>query len=403
MVGRALVLRTTFVAGIGAVLAKVLISCVDLESLGNGPPDGAAPPAEASVPDVVDPCTHDQPAATSSLNDGDGELPTFVLALNTITFDPKKVVPLDLDGVCTCDPRPGTAREGGPACASPEPNCDADGGGDNSLGLVANESAPIVGVETVVNRVIAAGHRTLLLQIEKYNGLANDKEVVVGTLLAEGIRSQGCPSSVLEAAKPLWSTGGCGNDPWTVSPASVLFVTGSGLLPLARGIGYVRDFQLIVRIKDTALFPFNDESTFRVAMPIVQARLVPLDENLAPRDPARPPATEREKRLFRIDEGVIAGRVLTTDVLGILGAYQPSTGPRLCAQDAKFGLVRERICRGADIPAQGTAPFDPSKACDALSGALGFAAIPAVTAPVADAAVPNTGCESVDAAAFRCP
>ena len=100
---------------------------------------------------------------------------------------------------------------------------------------------------------------------------------------------------------------------------------------------------------------------------------------------------------------VIVTRDVPGRTRGFLSSVMPEPAPGTYTAGNLSKAVRERICRGADIPAQGTAPFDPSKACDALSGALGFAAIPAVTAPVADAAVPNTGCESVDAAAFRCP
>ena len=398
--GRALFLRTSVVAGIAVVLAKVLFSCVDLASLGNGPPDAQAPPIiDGAAPDVVDPCSHVQPAVASAANDSTDELPTFIIALDTVIIDSKKVSPLDLDGYCTCDTRPGTPGDGGPSCASASVACDGDGGADNALGAVADTYASVVSIERIVNRLIASGHRTLLLQIQKYNGLANDSEVVVGTIVADGIRSQGCPSSVFDPVKQVWSAGRCGDDAWTLSLESV--VPSGNPMPFVIGTGYVRDHQLVVRLNNAALLPFNDESTVRFRVPILTGHLVPLGEDLAPRDPARAP-TEKEKRLFRIDDGLLAGRVLAQEALATLGSYLQSSGARLCTSPG-FGFVHDGICGAADIPGQGNAPFDLSKSCDALSAALGFVAIPALAAYVSDAAVPLTGCEAVDAAAFMCP
>lgn len=402
---RPALIRASIVAGVGVVLAKVLISCVDLESLGNGPPDAAAPPTDGSVPDVVDPCTHDQPAITSDRDDTDGgaDLPTFVLALDTVSLDSKKVSPLDLDGVCTCDPRQGTFANGAPSCAGTVLTCDGDGGGDNALGAVIESSQVLSGIEGVSNRLIASGHRTLLLQIQKYNGLPNDSEVTVGTLVGVGIRSKACSMSVFDPAAGYWSTGKCGDDPWTISPASGV-VGGSGIAPYAIGRGYVRDGQLVVRLNNAALIPFNDESTIAFRNPILSGRLVPLGEDLAPRDPDRTP-TEKEKRLFRLENGLLAARLLATDALATIGTHRQSgTGTRLC-ESAGFVLLRKQFCEATDLlgQPQEKQAFDPTKPCVAISAALGFAAIPAIQAYVSDAGTPPTGCEGVDAATFLCP
>ncbi|HSO34147.1 MAG TPA: hypothetical protein VLT33_16545, partial [Labilithrix sp.] len=323
--------------------------------------------------------------------------PTFVIAIDTVTLDPRKVTALDLDGVCTCDSRPGAFDDGGPRCQTATVTCDEDGGADNSLGAVAEVTASKVGIETVANRLIANGHRTVLLQIQKYNGLANDDEVRVGTMLAEGIHSQSCPSSVLDPATKRWSAGRCGDDAWAVNPASLV-----GSVPLVVGTGYVRDHRLVVaRLNNAVPLPFNDESTLNFRLPVLTGQLVPLGEDLMPRDPTRAP-TEKEKRLFRLDNGSLAGRVLAAEGVAAIGTYLQSNGTRLCTSPG-FGLIHDSVCASADIQGKPLVPDDPTRGCDALSAALGFTAIPAVTSFVSDAGPPPTGCESVDAAAFACP
>ncbi len=398
---RAQVLRRSALA-LGAVgLAKLLISCVDLDSLGSG-----VQPDEGGLPDVVDggapeaapdPCTHDQPLDKSTRSDGKEELPTFVLAIDSVSLDPEKVRPFDLDGVCTCDARPGARDDGGARCTTSAITCDGDGGADNALGAVAALTAVSGGIETIANRLITTGHRTVLIQIAKYNGLANDDEVVVGTLIAAGIHEKACAASTLDGATGLYSAGRCGDDPWAIAPGALV-----GGVPLVVGTGYVRDHRLVVpRLNNAVLLPFNEESTLDFRIPIITGQLVPLREDLTPRAPGTTP-TEKEKRLFRLEGGTLAGRVLASEGVATIGTFLPSSGTRLC-QSTTFGLIHDQLCGSADIQARPLVPDDPTKGCDALSAALGFVAIPAVTSFVSDAGPPLTGCESVDAALLTCP
>jgi hypothetical protein len=378
----------------------VLVSCVDLDSLGSGAPDSAV--AEAGVPDVRDPCLHVAPPEAPGVDDSpNDELPPFVLALDEVALDPERSTAYDLDGVCTCDSRPGSAADGGPSCGSPKVTCDRDGGGDNAIGEVASTASPLVAIESTSNNLIAAGHRTLLLAISNYNGRANDREVVVGALLAEGIRSAGCPSSVPEGQTGFWSKGGCGDDPWTISPDAVVVTATRGTLPITVGRGFVRDYQLVVRFGDAARVPVNDEAVIRFGEPLLTGTLVPLDEALAPRDPTRAP-TPREQRLFRIDRGVLAGRMATRDVLGALGTYRTNGGKTPVCASSAFESIRSIICQSADIR-RAPAPAEPATRCDALSASMAFAAIPAIGVDVGDAGVVSTACATVDAAVFDCP
>jgi hypothetical protein len=394
-----LLIRAAAVSACAWLVAKALLACVDLASLGDGPPDGPSADA-AAPPEASDPCAHRLPPPAPEVDADPEELPAFVLAVDEVTLDPDKVSALDLDGVCTCEPRPGTALDGGPSCMASAVTCDLDGGGDNALGVVATAALPLVPIASVGNRFIVNGHRTLLFQIAKYNGRADDGNVVVGSIVAEGIHAQGCPSSTFDPAAMLWSRGGCGDDAWTLSPSAVIATAGSGNLPLVVGTGYVRDFQLVVRFNDAAQLPTNDESAIRIGAPVLTGRLVPLDETLAPRDPARPP-TGRERRLFRLEQAVLAGRVLVTEVLTTLGTFRTGAARTPLCTSGNFESVRTIVCGAPDIASAPAA--SPSARCDALSVAVGLVAIPALAADVADASVVSSACATVDAAAFTCP
>lgn len=400
---RAKVLRTSALA-IGALgLAKVVISCVDLDSLGSGPrPDDSGAPdvlVDGATPEAApDPCTHDQPAPTSTVSDGKDELPPFVLAISEVTLEAARVTPFDLDGVCTCDGRPGARDDGGPRCATSTIACDGDGGVDNGLGALSALTAVGGGIAAVANRLIASGHRTVLLQIAKYNGLPNDDEVVVGTLLGAGIHEKTCATSTLDGTTGLYSAGNCGDDPWATVPGAIV-----GGVPIVVGTGYVRDGRLVVpRLNNAVLLPFTDQSTLSFRQPLLTGTLVPVDEALQPRDPKVTP-TEKQKRLFLLQNATLAGRVPASEGVIAVGTYVPSsTGKPLCTS-ASFGLIHDQLCGASDIQGKPLVPDDPTRPCDAISAAIGFAAVPAVTSFVSDAGTPPTGCEGVDAALVTCP
>lgn len=393
--------------------AAITTSCVDLESLGNGPPDvitGSADGGEeAALGD--DPCAHHglvPPPASDDDANPDASLPTFELAIDKVVLDPAIAPGFDLDGVCSCDARPKTRGDGGGSCAPTKGGsvfCDLDGGVDNAVGVVAREASPVFAIDTIPNRLLAAGMRGLLLQIAKYNGRANDKEVIVGAMMAEGIRSQGCPASVRDDAG-FYSPGRCGDDGWTLSPTTVVTTGGGVHVPLVVGTGWVNDYRLVVQFVETSkmTLPFSASRSISFAAPALMARIVPLDENLAPREPpSRAAQTDREKRLYRLDDGVFTGRVEPTELLGTIGSYNSSTGP-LCKNPA-FDVIRTRICASRDLSgATNIKTPNPAAACDALSAAFGFVALPAKTDGVTALSLPSDPCanEPPDSGAFTC-
>ncbi len=341
--------------------------------------------SDAATPRAPDPCAHAFPAAPPDKDDAPGEeLPPFFVAVRSIQMagDNGQVPGFDLDGVCTCETRPETAYDGGPSCFASESRCDADGGVDNSLSVLATQLSPFFAFDDVPKKLISAGRRTLLVQIGKYNGRANDKEIAVGLALSNGIREKGCASSVEDPTKGIWSPGWCGDDRWSFLPDSVIPSTKQ---PLIQGVGYVRDGVLIVQLDGTLLLPFNEVSVLGVGSPVIAGALVPLREDLQPRDRATPP-TDKEKRLWSIAKATVAGRVKATEFLGALGTIElpRADGGRtgyLC-QETQFAFAREQICGALDMSSSKALDFDPRAQCDSLSTALTFTAFAALPGEV---------------------
>lgn len=399
-----LVVSVVAIAGV----TRALFACVDLESLKNGPPrDGAAPGDETVTteggPALPDPCEHVRPIDPPARDDeSDGSVPPFVMAIDEALLDTKRAAGYDLDGVCTCDKRPGVPNDGGSTCLARSTVCDLDGGIDNMVGTVAAASSPTVSLATLPNRLVQGGQRTVLLQLGNYNGMANDTDVSIGAVLAEGIRTPptDCDASVYQDASDRWTPGKCGTDTWTISSASV--IKSGQLLPLVVGLGYVNDHHLVVRLKAPVTVPFTVESAVSIEEPTLTATIVPLGADMQPRDAAAPPGPG-EARFFRLENGIIAGRVALPNVLASLGSYRQGgpAGVRVCANESVFDLVRTQICANADLTRDPTAP--PTTTCDALSMAMGFTAIPALAGTVVDSPppVPAAECDP-DGGAYIC-
>lgn len=367
-------------------LARVAAACVDLDSLGNGKPEGGADASEeADAPVIVDPCGHARPAvAPETDDDPDGGLPDFVLALDQAILDPVAAPGFDLDGKCTCDTRLGAPSESSCTVRAEQPICDVGEGVDNQIAAIAQATQTSTDFDQIPNRLMMDGRRTLLLQISGYNGRANDRSVNIGAVLAEGIRAQGCADAAATGDGSTWTPCRTGNDTWTASSESA--TVGSRLQPAVSGEATVRDYRLTVRYANsTLILPLTADAAISVYSAVISAKLVPLDENLQPRDGNVPP-TAAQARFFRLEEGLIAGRVPIDSAVNAVGTITVA-GKRLCATSGLMETVRNNFCLGADLRV--APPFDPSAACDGLSIGIGFRAIPALYADASAPAPPR--------------
>ena len=340
------------------------------EASGDGAAGDAAPP---------DPCKHVFAPTPPDLDDAPGdELPPFYIAVRTtrISNDTKTIRGFDLDGVCTCNADKTTAHAGVASCLSAKPSCDLDGGVDNAVSVLAAQVSPFFSLDTVPQRLIDTGRRTLLLEIGKYNGRRNDKEVAFGVALSDGIRVQGCPTSTENAAKGIWTPGWCGDDVWSFLPEAVVPATNQ---PLIQGLGFVKDGVLTLQLEGSLLLPFDESSVLPLGGTVMTGTLTPLGDDLNPRDPNMPPATERQKRLFRLDDALIGGRVKATQLLAGVGTVDTAVGdagPAYLCEQSSYELLRKGICGAVDLASTQALDFDPQAKCDSLSVGITFTAFP---------------------------
>lgn len=344
---------------------------------GPPPPDAGAAVPDAAAAEAGDPCVHAAPPEPPATDDApDEDLPVITLAMSDALVDGERVPGFDLDGVCTCETRPLTARAGAESCQPKAPACDYAGGIDNGVGKLLTSFADIYDFAELPRKQLETGRSNVVVQIFNYNGKANDKAVTVAFLQSDGIMTPSCPGSVQDPRTGSFTPGFCGDDAWTVRPESVV-----GNVPAVGGRGYVTNFHLVARINGTVDLPFSDSSGLGAPNPIIAGRLVPLGEDLAPRDPNLVPTGERALRLWAITDGVLAGRVPVESMLGAIGALRLSSvdggeAPQICEQSS-FPTVVSAVCGGVDIARSATGDFVPSGACDALSTGIPFEAKPA--------------------------
>jgi hypothetical protein len=114
--------------------------------------------------------------------------------------------------------------------------------------------------------------------------------------------------------------------------------------------------------------------------------------SLQPLDTSGGPPPKEKIAFWRLDDGVLAGRIPTSDLLAAIGTVNAPGGdggpnnPHLCATN-NFNLVKSEICGRQDINRTLNLDFAAGAGCDALSTAVGVTAGPAqvgafVTAPI---------------------
>jgi hypothetical protein len=351
------------VGGIGLGVA----ACASLSGLSGGSPvedGGTETSAESAAPEAApagDPCRHAVlPAPPASDDEPSTTLPAFALAIRTVSItgglDGGATPGFDLDGVCTCFPDETTAHQAKPSCVAPNggsPACDDDGGADRQLGNVVAGYPAFLG-----NRLPENGGPTLLLQITKYNGRANDAEVFVGIFPSQGIYdASGCVPDVTDAGTPPYAPKWTGCDRWSLDSLHLLPGTTEPTTVLR---GYVTDHVLVVSAADRAVAFVAGNASLPVSGPLLTARLVAAGTS------------------FRMEDGVVGGRVGTTDALRALATSQASSdGGPLCGFNNFFTSVKTTfVCPNADITRSAAKDFT-SVGCDALSLAAAFIAEPA--------------------------
>ena len=251
----------------------------------------------------------------------------------------------NLDGLCTCPER--AACRG----TSLEPACDAVGSGaDNaSASLYADLVQAGVRLDDEGLRAgNALGKYSVLVRILRYDGKRDDPDVSVAILNGFGLDS-GSPD-----ARAAYD----GSDVWAIDEESQ---PGGQVAIYASNRAWVRDGMLYASIPAV---------TFKVRLPTGSAWQVVRLEMTEVHLLARLGGSEG---LFRLDEGVLAGRWPARSAL------RQAQISGLCAAGptrATYEVIKARVCAARDLP---LAPGDDGRdeSCSALSFSFGFAASPA--------------------------
>ena len=381
--------RAAFVlsfAGLAIVACQVVAGIEPVEKRDpSAAQEGGSSGGEGGSSGSSDPCGHVQPPELPEKDDApEDEEPPFFLALRTIKLIPEPTdvyQGYDLDNVCPCDRRKGTAFEGASSCKGvTADDCDRDGGIDNSaVGLFQTFAPTGFSPDKAANQGIVDGRRGLLIRVAKYNGKANDRDVIVGAMISHGILDgRGCETTVnpsLDRAPPGW----CGGDLWTYPQA---FVKPGVTEPISSGSGWVKDGELVYKSQSSVRM-FLAGAVISFNLPITAGRL-----------------SKVEGRWHF--EGMLTGRIPVSDLLRAVGSVE-TDNQKLC-QTAYFSLgVKPELCKRADI--METDRFDnedPPQGCNAVSASVLFTADEAAVGGERTERDEDTGCEGVDQTLFQC-
>ncbi len=373
--GAVCVVACQLVAGIGRVEKIDIVSLVADSS-----------EVDAGVPN--DPCLHASVAAKPDSDPApDVDIGQITLGLHQLSLFSDSGVPvgLDLDRVCTCEGRPGTAYGGVSSCKPTAPTevCDPPGGVDNALAGLVRKYRDIPGftIDEDLNIRIDRGQRDVILVLSKYNGLANDRQVDFRLLTSRGIESA-CNDA---GSVPGW----CGQDRWTPTSGSSI-----------AGTGWVSNYQLVVESTQTATLPFTDYPLI-VGSPVFTGHLVSTGPPLG----------------WRVESGIVAGRIAAGNLLALMGNIGADDKPKFCSDpltSSFFTALQVDICGRRDAKEQKDLDFQ-NAGCDAISVGLSFAADPVLLGASSElpSTAPENGCtptadgkrpvDSGTSATYECP
>ena len=304
----------------------------------------SAPPVEAGVdasPEAAPPtCPEIFPPAKPSADDpSEAGSQAFVAALHTLDLGIRTdggAAPLfgyDLDDVYTC-------CDGGAASCTPPvvaSHCDELGGRDNSGGeLISNLALldPTQFNSDTISQRLEDGVYSIILQIQDYNGQANDTQVVAALYGSDGLQAEG------EAAPP--TTKWDGTDVWTIDQSFVLNgADASPILPNHYDAhAYVAGGTLVMQVN----FPLSlgtsgtGNITISLSGGVLTAQVVPVAGGG-----------------YKLTDGEVSGRWTAASVLT---AAQSLTlgGQSICPGTSLYENVKQQILLGGrhhDRPDQG--------------------------------------------------
>jgi len=287
----------------------------------------------------------------------------------------------DLDGFYTHAPDEPSE------CESTTLDPDGQGGIDNRWGgrLYTSIQTFLPTLECEIEAAATEGRGTLLLRVERWNGLADDAQVTVSVARALDGTSVVPDCAVLDAdlqlldgpgGTPLPPPAWDGSDRYCVDPESIVQVTGEALIQ--DRFAYVSGGSIVTTFRPgAAVLWMGARSNLEVILNqgVLVAAMSPTFD--------------------AIDEGVVAGRFAIDDLITI----GPESG--VCDQSALLPLynaVADVLSTPPDTPSTYPPP------CDAISVGLAFTGIRADWAGVAsEGRVPPVACDPAVQAAHPWP
>jgi hypothetical protein len=287
----------------------------------------------------------------------------LVAAVTSIALDPSdqsgrpRAIGFDLDNACTC-PGAGSCR----ATTGAQQVCDDPGTGrDHALNtMLASFKGYLPQFqESSLNQFLAAGDFGLVIEVDNYNGQPNDPDVDVSIFNGLGLAN--------DAGAPTGK-----NDAWLVEGSS-------NNTPLYRISGYVADNVLAAKFVTIGSV---DAFSLRLRVPalsgsgLVTARITFTEAWVSAK-------ISVQSGKLTLTTGQLGGTVSFDHGMDLVRAFG-------CTDELR-DTGRQQLCANADLA-------DTSGACNVLSFAMGFQAVPATIAayqlptdltPCADAGTVN--------------
>jgi hypothetical protein len=355
---------------------SVYDSALLLPAADSGPPmdvfvvDSGPDAHDAGKEAGPNPCPDFEPPAAPAADDpSDAGDQSFVVAVHTIDFGVADagtagLVGYDLDKVYTC-------CEAGPescgAAVTGATHCDESSGRDNAGGDLISSLAlvdPSQFSTATISQRLQVGTYSILLQIQHYNGQANDTQVTASLYGSIGVESD---------AGALWN----GTDQWIIDDSFVVSPDASPLVPVDFDTAaYVADGTLVIHVTFPISLGNSNTSTFTINLTagVITGNIVSAGNGT-----------------YSLTGGNIAGRWNITQLLSSLQTvYVTGLGP-VCPGSSTYNFVKSEICKYADIMTDPTKDLSGAT-CDALSLGIGFTADPALLGDVGAGAVKMALC-----------
>jgi hypothetical protein len=358
-------------------IASICAGCTgpfDFSGLRRGSTDSVSTDAgvtDASVTDAGSTCEHHEPQGPPNVTGRGGTL-DLVFALYEAAFGnsyddagmPGYLnIGFDLDNTCTGEGE-------GPSCIEPPwATQDHDGpmGIDNSAGRLS--FGP--GNPTVVFADSATG--TLMLRVRDYSGEEDDDQVTVALYVGVGLAPRADGGSA-----PVWD----GNDHWLVHP-DMLVPPGDGGTP---DVDQPRFVDVHAYVSSGVLVAHWPYALWMSSLPLAPRTLNPVHDVVLSASLVRVGGQRWE-----LHDGVDAVRLVVNEDLPFFARTQTSMTSiePICQHQDIYETQKQAFCSFVDIA---VAPDQPNKACNAISGAATFTALPALIGGVGPGAAPLPDC-----------